>query len=57
MHMQPNDYWGPWCTIRSVTRCDEYLDESICNQRFWNFRAEIQDTYSGKRIFVETSLS
>ena len=55
MHMQPNDYWGPWCTIRSVTRCDEYLDESICNQRFWNFRAEIQDTYSGKLIFVETS--
>ena len=33
--------------MRTVTRCENYLEASICNQRYWNFRAEIQDTDSG----------
>lgn len=44
--------WAPWCTIKTVTKCWEYLDESICAQRFWNMRAEIQDTDSGETFFI-----
>lgn len=44
---QPGEKWAPWCTIRTVTRCDSYLDESICASRYWNMRAEIQDTEAG----------
>lgn len=46
--LQSGEKWAPWCTIKTVTRCDNYLDESICAQRFWNMRAEIQDTDSGE---------
>lgn len=44
---ESGEKWAPWCTIKTVTKCWEYLDESICAQRFWNMRAEIQDTDSG----------
>ncbi|KAK4002444.1 hypothetical protein OUZ56_004273 [Daphnia magna] len=44
---EPGEKWAPWCTIRTVTRCDSYLDESICSSRYWNMRAEIQDTEAG----------
>jgi hypothetical protein len=44
---KPGEKWAPWCTIRTVTRCDSYLDESICASRYWNMRAEIQDTEAG----------
>ncbi|EFX77021.1 hypothetical protein DAPPUDRAFT_306032 [Daphnia pulex] len=44
---EPGEKWAPWCTIRTVTRCDSYLDESICASRYWNMRAEIQDTEAG----------
>jgi len=30
-----------------VTRCEGYVKEDVCSQRYWNFRAEIQDTDSG----------
>lgn len=35
--------YAPWCTVTSVTRCDQYLDQSICANQFWNFRVGIQD--------------
>jgi len=35
--------YAPWCTVTSVTRCDQYIDESICANQFWNFRVGIQD--------------
>lgn len=44
--------WAPWCTIKTATKCDSYLNEAICANRYWNMRAEIQDTDSGKTLLL-----
>jgi len=50
---ESGELYAPWCTVTSVTKCDNYLDESICANQFWRMRVGVLDNGDSGLLSIE----